>query len=113
MNGISPTTWTATLAHCAEVLDDHASDSNHKKMLRMTTFLCQHHREASDSLQHSEQYFMELSQVVGIETLDQWTKEIEEAELNQLKDAKVMDIYGPQIAEMALTSDPVTALVQF
>lgn len=33
LNTISPATRTATLAHRAEVIDDHASDSNHKKAL--------------------------------------------------------------------------------
>jgi hypothetical protein len=33
MNTISPAARTATLAHRAEMLDDHASDSNHKKAL--------------------------------------------------------------------------------
>lgn len=35
LNRISPSTRTATLAHRAEVIDDHASDSNHKKALGM------------------------------------------------------------------------------
>jgi hypothetical protein len=35
LNRISPATRTATLAHRAEVIDDHASDSNHKKTLGM------------------------------------------------------------------------------
>jgi hypothetical protein len=33
LNAISPTARTATLAHRAEMLDDHASDSNYRKML--------------------------------------------------------------------------------
>ena len=33
LNPIMTATRTATLAHRAEVLDDHASDSNHKKGL--------------------------------------------------------------------------------
>ena len=35
LNRITPSTRTATLAHRAEVIDDHASDSNHKKALEM------------------------------------------------------------------------------
>jgi hypothetical protein len=35
LNRITPSTRTATLAHRAEVIDDHASDSNHKKALGM------------------------------------------------------------------------------
>jgi Kyakuja-Dileera-Zisupton transposase len=33
LNTISPTMRTATLAHRAKTIDDHATDSNHKKML--------------------------------------------------------------------------------
>lgn len=35
LNLITSATRTATLAHRAEVIDDHASDSNHKKTLGM------------------------------------------------------------------------------
>jgi hypothetical protein len=40
LNSISPTVRTATLPHRAEMLDDHATDSNHKKMLSMTATHC-------------------------------------------------------------------------
>lgn len=33
LNTITPATRTATLAHRAEIIDDHASDSNHKKAI--------------------------------------------------------------------------------
>jgi hypothetical protein len=35
LNSITPTVRTASLANCAETIDDHASDSNHKKMLNI------------------------------------------------------------------------------
>ena len=35
LNSITPTVHTATLANRAETIDDHASDSNHKKMLNI------------------------------------------------------------------------------
>ena len=35
LNAVSPMARTATLAHRAELLDDHMSDSNFKKMLEM------------------------------------------------------------------------------
>lgn len=38
LNTISPTVRTATLAHRAEMLDDHCSDSNFKKLLGMGEF---------------------------------------------------------------------------
>ena len=39
MNAITPAARTATLAHRAEILDDHASDSNHKKMISICELL--------------------------------------------------------------------------
>jgi hypothetical protein len=35
LNSISPTVRTATLANRAETIDDHATDSNHKKMVNI------------------------------------------------------------------------------
>ena len=35
LNTITPATRTATLAHRAEIIDDHASDSNHRKCINM------------------------------------------------------------------------------
>jgi hypothetical protein len=35
LNTVSPTMRTATLVHRAETIDDHATDSNHRKMLGM------------------------------------------------------------------------------
>ena len=39
MNTISPVVRTATIAHRAEVLDDHATDWNYKKMLGLRAYL--------------------------------------------------------------------------
>lgn len=39
LNTITPSTQTATLAHWAEIIDNHASDSNHKKALMMGMIL--------------------------------------------------------------------------
>ena len=35
LNAVTPAMRTATLAHRAEIMDDHMTDSNHKKMLDM------------------------------------------------------------------------------
>ena len=56
LNGISPSTCTATLAHRSEVLDDHACDSNFKKMIGMTKFLCRQHTNATLNLDEAEEY---------------------------------------------------------
>ena len=98
LNGISPTTRTATLAHRAEVLDDHACDSNHKKMLGMTKSLCRRHEEASETLRDAEQYFDELSEAADLQDVQNWTRQIERAERMRLSNPKVMDLYGARVA---------------
>jgi len=61
LNGISQSICTATLAHRAEVLDDHACDSNHKKLLGMTNFLSCHHKEAAENLEEADKYLDQLT----------------------------------------------------
>jgi hypothetical protein len=60
LNAISPTARTATLAHRAEMLDDHACDSNHKKSLGIITSLGKAHRTAVDMLEHAKTYHCNL-----------------------------------------------------
>ena len=94
LNGISPSIRTSTLAHRSEVLDDHACDSNHKKLLGMMKFLCRRHKEAAENLESAEHYLDELTQVADPLAIQAWTQEIEHAEANRLVDPAVMDIYG-------------------
>jgi len=43
LNAVTPAMRTATLAHRTEIMDDHMTDSNHKKALGMGVFLdCSH-----------------------------------------------------------------------
>jgi hypothetical protein len=107
LNGISPTTRTATLAHRAEVLDDHASDSNHKKMLGMIRYLCRRHKEASETLASSERYFEQLSHAAEPENVHHWKCEIEHAEATRLARPNVMDIYGAKVINA--NADPGTS----
>lgn len=105
LNGISPSTRTATLAHRAEVLDDHACDSNHKKLLGITKSLCRRHKEASESLVYSEQYFEQLSQAADPQAVQHWTHQIEAAEAARLATPKVMDIYGAKVRNSATSPE--------
>jgi len=105
LNGISPSTRTATLAHRAEVLDDHACDSNHKKLLGITKSLCRRHKEASESLVYSEQYFEQLSQAADPQSVQHWTHQIEAAEAARLATPKVMDIYGAKVRNSATSPE--------
>ena len=107
MNGILPSTRTATLAHRAKVLDDHdhACDSNHKKLLGITKSLCRRHKEASESLVYSEQYFEQLSQAADPQAVQHWTHQIEAAEAARLATPKVMDIYGAKVRNSATSPE--------
>ena len=40
LNSVTPAMRTATLAHRAEIMDDHMTDSNHKKCLAMGEYSC-------------------------------------------------------------------------
>lgn len=94
LNSISPTARTATLAHRAEMLDDHATDSNHKKMLGIVTSLCKNHRTATDMLEHAELYYENLTTQAGSLAIAKWTADIEEAEERRRYDLTAMDIYA-------------------
>ena len=84
LNSISPTARTATLAHRAEMLDDHATDSNHKKNLGMVSSLCRLYRQAIDMLDHAKDYYYNLTTQAGETAVMKWTTDIE-----CRKDAKI------------------------
>ena len=65
LNSISPTVHTATLTHHAEVLYDHAFDSNHKKLIRMTGYLCHKYHDAMITLKHAKNNFKGQLDVAG------------------------------------------------
>lgn len=97
LNSISPTARTATLAHRAEMLDDHATDSNHKKTLGMVSSLCRNYRQAVDMLDHAKSYHQNLTNQAGITAVQKWTLDIEEAEINRKYDITVMDLYAAKL----------------
>ncbi|KAH9483515.1 hypothetical protein JR316_0002983 [Psilocybe cubensis] len=94
LNHISPAARTATLAHRAELLDDHASDSNHKKALGITKYLCRRHDEAEEKQEQYRVAFVNLTQGADPDAVKLWKQQIEEAESKRLVDPKVMDIYA-------------------
>ena len=97
LNAISPTARTATLAHRAEMLDDHASDSNHKKTLGIVSSLCQSHYTAVDMLDHAKTYYQNLTDQVSTTAMEKWTFDIEAAECRQKYDISVMSIYAAKL----------------
>ena len=97
LNGISPTVRTATLPHRAEMLDDHACDSNHKKLLSMTENLRTRHMDATTMVSQADNYYLEFVNSVNRETLLKWEKEVGIAESLRRDDIKSMDIYGARL----------------
>jgi Kyakuja-Dileera-Zisupton transposase len=109
LNSISPTVRTATLPHRAEMLDDHATDSNHKKMLGMTVTLCSKFREALEISTQLSQQHAELTTAFGQQAIERWEDQVMAAESLRLTDITVMDMYATQLSETAAASGAATA----
>ncbi len=99
LNGISPVVRTATLAHRAEVLDDHACDSNHKKALGIVRYLCRRHLQAVTMVADKNQKWAELTATAGRASVSEWDKAITAAEAQRLDNVKVMDLYRANIGQ--------------
>ena len=82
-----------TLAHQAEVLDDHACDLNHKKLLGIIEFLAHCHILAAENLEEAKKYLNQLTQAVDPLAIQHWTEEIEHVEVTRLMNPAGMDIY--------------------
>lgn len=106
LNSISPTARTATLAHRAEMLDDHTTDSNHKKMIGMVSGLRRSYRRSIDMLDHARTYYQNLTYEAGRTAIEKWTNDIERVESTrkeEIEGATVnrgvvsMDIYAAKL----------------
>ncbi|KAF8800874.1 hypothetical protein BYT27DRAFT_7023015, partial [Phlegmacium glaucopus] len=80
--------------HQAEMLDDHAADSDHKKMLGMVTTLCKLNSTAINMLEHAQSYYQNLTVEAGQTAVEKWTSDIERAEEKRPLDITAMDVYG-------------------
>jgi Kyakuja-Dileera-Zisupton transposase len=94
LNKVSPSARTATLAYRAEILDDHATDSNHRKMLGIVSTLCKSYDKATDMHLHAQEYYNNLSAQAGLTAVSKWKADIEEAETNRRYNLPAMDIYA-------------------
>jgi hypothetical protein len=109
MNTISPAARTASLAHRSEMLDDHASDSNHKKAIGLGKFisssasgqvliivlalaLSERFVQAKEMLAGAEEYLQHLSSGIPQSSQTQWEQEVHSAETNRSSNPAVMDI---------------------
>lgn len=103
LNGIAQAARTATNAHRAEILDEHASDSNWKKALSMAKYLCGRHKKAVIMCEEIGKYFAGLTANVSPQLIHRWTVEISAAEAARYANVKAMDIYIP-VGQRAATS---------
>lgn len=115
LNSISPTVRTATLAHRAEVLDDHCCDANHKKGLGIVHYLCKRQVEAMNTLLEAREYLDALQEHAGHNNIVKWKEEILRAEEQRLDNVKVMDIYKARVQKSNAQDDvadnrPLTTL---
>src|SRR5882762_2475570 len=97
LNSISPSARTATIAHRAELLDDHATDSNHKKMLGIVPSLCKNFQHASEMSLLSLKYYDSLTQQAGHIVVDHWMADVILAEANRVNSRAAMDIYATKL----------------
>ncbi|KAF8804321.1 hypothetical protein BYT27DRAFT_7259306 [Phlegmacium glaucopus] len=86
MNTITPAMRTATLAHRAEMTDDHGSDSNHKKLLAMTV----------DTMHEAKEYYTLLSAPLEKGDIDERETEIKRAKTDRLHNPAAMDVMVSQ-----------------
>ena len=121
LNMITTATRTATLAHRAEVIDDHASDLNRKKALgirksqslivdcllhhQFTAFvLCDRFGLAKDMVHKTSEYYTQLTSTIPARARTKWEQEITSAERRRLEEPRVMDIIGTQQTDVAARS---------
>ncbi|KAG6913936.1 hypothetical protein DXG01_003425 [Tephrocybe rancida] len=93
---------TATLTHRAEILNDHMSDINWKKILNMPGFLCHKYQEAIAMHAKATTYHDSMITTLRNEDHTIWDREIERAEVERIKDYKSMDIMKTQDVKQAL-----------
>ena len=94
LNAVTPAMRTATLAHRAEIMDDHMTDSNHKKCLGMTSSLCHRFIQAAAMSLSTDKYHDRLTDTIDQEWVNRWELEIESAERERKQNISVMDIMG-------------------
>jgi hypothetical protein len=119
LNKISWSARTTTLAHRAEILDDHTNDSNWKKMTNIGAFFMltgcidskhrpvvssvigKYHRAIENS-EDSSAYFAGLCRSADVELQRQWEATISAAEANRIADPAAMDVMGNRLKKTGL-----------
>lgn len=109
LNTITPVAQTATLAHWAEIIDEHVADSNHKKTLAiecgcgfwhlLAAVLCERYIQAKVMLQEATDCYNKISSIVSETLLNTWNKAITSAESHRMSNLSVMDILGSKVVD--------------
>jgi hypothetical protein len=97
LNNISRSTRTATLAHRAEILDDHMNDSNWKKLTGIVGSVCRKFKKAVMHVNARREYHEDITAAADHRMVEAWTREIEAAEASRLLNPKAMDVMSPRI----------------
>ncbi|KAG6864254.1 hypothetical protein C0991_011049 [Blastosporella zonata] len=97
LNEVAQMARTATLAHRAEILDEHMADSNWKKMQGMVTSLCKKYKLAQEMYGASLAYFGDCSKGSTPQEIQKWESDIKEAETRRRQDRKAMDVLKAQL----------------
>ncbi|KAF9043977.1 hypothetical protein BJ165DRAFT_1542801 [Panaeolus papilionaceus] len=84
---------TATQVGQLEAMDDHTSDLNYKRTMKMAQTLERKYLVAKRMVAEHETVFKEVS-LQSQQHTAKWTATIEQAEAKRLQDRSVMDIYG-------------------
>ena len=134
LNAVTPAMRTATLAHRAELLDDHICDSNHKKALTIgeaatrrivlphsllfnsVRALCKRYSLAEKRAAEAEETRLAIAERVGPTHIAEWTSQVEAAEGIRCTDLTAMDIYGMNASyedHMAVDADDIPIEPEF
>ena len=97
LNTISPKVRTSSLPHRAETLDDHACDSNNKKLLAMTETLREKYLDAKVMNIEAQENYTKIVQTIDPVTFNIWEQEILRAEKDRVNNITAMDVYRAQI----------------
>ena len=110
LNTVTPAMRTATLAHRAEIMDDHMTDSNHKKLLGIgeckylfiitnlmvvvAKSLVERYNQSVETSNTANQYYEKLIKGINSKDIREWDIQIQDTENNRMHDRSVMDILG-------------------
>lgn len=106
LNTISPKLRTASLPHRAETLDDHACDSNYKKMLGMTDTLREKYLDAKVMIVQAKDNYSKIVLTIDPATFRIWEQEILRAEKDRVHNITAMDVYRARIPSLSGTPGP-------